>query len=456
MNRIQFTHREPIGSSTYPMPDETLDQIATTGALERPLAWAPTTLYLHIPFCDQICSFCGFNKFVSSEEIKARYVTALKQEIAHYADTVAARSAKFEAVYLGGGTPNALSAEQLAEVLTALRESFDVDPSCEITCEGTPMNFDDERNDALLAGGVTRVSAGIQTYDRAIRLQQLHMRQGKEELLGYVETIANAFANFNLDLIFNLPGQTDEIWHDDLETAIASPATHLTIYPLVLLEQTIFYTDYVRKGLHLAPSQSREIDLFEWTQDRLASAPFGAGRYTVRDWARPGHACRYIQANAECANVLALGAGAHGFFGGYTYRNKKAIARYVDDCNAGILPVAGQRFLTSSELMERFTVMGLRQTTLDVSPFDRRFGIEWTSVFGEKLDALVRDGYVVVHGSKISYTPLGLVWANNIRSYFETRRGASVGYSDTASIGKSGKDHYSEISRVKATDAETA
>jgi oxygen-independent coproporphyrinogen-3 oxidase len=154
--------------------------------------------------------------------------------------------------------------------------------------------------------------------------------------------------------------------------------------------------------------------------------------------------------------VLAFGAGAHGFVGGYTYRNIKNIAHYVDAATNSDLPLAAQRFCEDKELMQRFMVMGLRRLDFELREFDERFGVRWQDIFGTKIRDLVDGDYIALEGTTIRYTDRGLTWANNVRSYFESGEGHVVGYSDTPSIGESGKDHYGKISRVKATDAETA
>ena len=449
---LKFDLREPIGSSTYPMPDNAVDYPRTMSALDQPPAADKTasTLYIHIPFCDQICSFCSFNKSVSSEDTKSQYVKALLKEMEAYGRKRHVQNLKIDAVYLGGGTPNSLSPGDLTKVLSGLHTHFPLTKDCEITCEGTPQNFTPERNQALLAGGVNRVSAGIQTFDKSIRIAHLHMNDGKDDLLRYVEGIKRDFKNFNLDMIYNLPKQTDAIWQDDLATAIAMGSKHLTIYPLVLLEKTIFYTDYVKNGVHAPPDQDREIELFNWSLQKMSGSEFTT-YYSVRDWAKPGHESRYIRMNAECNQIVALGAGAHGYLAGQTYRNVRATNKYIasllqDDA----LPLEAQRFCTAEEEMQRYMVMGLRLNAFDTAPFEQKFGKPLAEVFGDKVETIVQSGYMTREDSKLHHTHEGLIWGNNLRTYFEGSKGTSVGYTDTTSIGETGKDHYSKITRIKA------
>lgn len=454
--KVSFTQREPIGSSTYPMPNKEpnfdfINAKLKDSCLEKNRV---STLYVHIPFCDQLCSFCGFNKFLSPEEQKEQYVVNLIEEMRMYANTTYVQTLDIQAIYLGGGTPNSLSCNQLERILNFLTSNFPLSNGCEITCEGTPTNLD--RIFVLKYYGCNRISVGIQTFNKEIRQEHLRMGQGKEELLQSIETIQGNFDTFNLDLIYNLPNQTDEIWHDDIETVLKTKATHLTLYPLVLLEKTPFYSDFVKKEKYPAPNQAREIDLFNWSIDRLDKTEF-KHRYSVRDWAKKGNHCRYVHLNAEDNQVLAFGAGAHGYLAGTTYRTHRMLKNYSSEIvDKKRFPLEGQRICTDNELMQRYVVMGLRLLKRDMRPFEQKFGINWKEVFAEKAEVMQNSGYITINGDMIEFTREGNIWANNVRTYFEEEKGLSVGYTDTVSIGSSGRDHYSSISRIKvAADAET-
>lgn len=218
-----------------------------------------------------------------------------------------------------------------------------------------------------------------------------------------------------------------------------------------MLEKTPFYFDFVKKEKYPAPDQSREIDLFNWSVERLDKTEF-KHRYSVRDWAKKGNHCRYICLNAEDNQVLAFGAGAHGYLAGTTYRTHRMLENYSSEIlDKKRFPLEGQCVCTNDELMQRYMVMGLRLLRLDMRPFEQKFGISWKEVFAKKVEILQNSGYVSIDGDIVEFTREGNIWANNARTYFEGKKGLSVGYTDTVSIGSSGKDHYSSISRIKAT-----
>jgi oxygen-independent coproporphyrinogen-3 oxidase len=232
---------------------------------------------------------------------------------------------------------------------------------------------------------------------------------------------------------------------------MASGSKHLTVYPLVLLENTIFYSDYVKNGRYEAPDQTRELELFNWSLEAIGDSSY-TNNYSVRDWAKSGYECRYIKLNAECSQIIALGAGAHGYLVGQTYRNIRATHQYISSLlDSDRLPLEAQRFCTPEEEMQRYMVMGLRLNVLDIEPFKMRFGRSLDDVFGDEVNILVQSGYLERRGNELHHTHEGLVWANNLRTYFERSKAKTVGYTDTTGIGETGKDHYSRITRIKAS-----
>lgn len=447
--QITYDIREPIGSSTYPKPDRKEDVPLFLTRLNLPSEEKlrdKSTLYIHIPFCDQICSFCGFNKYKSTDDKKEHYLKALHEEIKRYASTPYVQSLRFKAVYIGGGTPTSLSPNQLGDVLDWTHKYFNIDEGAEISCEGTPSSFSPEMISALKTHNVTRVSAGIQTFNRELRESHLNLPEGKKELLQYIDTIQNNFDNFNLDLIYNLPGQSDEIWFDDLSTMLSTKVSHLTLYPYVLLDKTRFYSQTIKTNQYELPTLARELDLFNKTLDFMESTRMD-NRYTIRDWAQANKACQYVYLNAMSSPLLALGAGSFGYLAGCTYQNTRSLSLYGSQLqDEQSQPIEGVKICSEEDKKRRFMVMGLRLQALDMTKFDELFACDWKPMFGDLVQDLISSGYLTLIGQRLSFTREGLVWANNIRSEFEgEQQNSSVGY-DTNSIASSGKSHYQEVS----------
>ena len=441
MQTINFTKREPIGSSTFPMPNDVVDFKKTMSILGKANVDTKqiSAMYIHIPFCDQICSFCIFNRQVSPGELKAKYVEALMKELEMYGKMNYIKSLKVCAIYIGGGTPNCLTSKQLCAILKTIKMHIPLTKNCEITCEGVPHNFTDEILNGLVENGVNRISMGVQTFNKSIRTEHLLMNQSKEDVIACIERVKANVPNFNIDMIYNLPNQTNEIWEDDLETAISCGSKHLTIYPLVLLEKARLYSQYVKMNKCPIPDQEKEIRLFKYTVERLKKTRF-TNQYSVRDWAEPVYNCKYIQLSAEYTDILGIGAGAHGYLSNYTYRNAGSPSEYISLVrDSKELPLAAQRFCTLEEAMRRYLVMGLRLSEIALEPFEKMFKKKLRDVFEKEIGLLEKSGYIEVDDNRIKFTDKGNIWSNNVRTFFEN------------DVLECTDEYYASITRVKAS-----
>ncbi len=169
-------------------------------------------VYLHIPFCATHCTFCGFYQNRFNEDACAHYTDALIREIEREADSVLHQSAPIHAVYFGGGTPSALSAHDLARIITTLREKLPLAPDCEITIEGRVLNFDAERIDACLDAGANRFSIGIQSFNSKIRKKMARTSDGPTAIAFMESLVKRDRAAVVCDLLFGLPGQDAQTW----------------------------------------------------------------------------------------------------------------------------------------------------------------------------------------------------------------------------------------------------
>lgn len=169
-------------------------------------------IYLHIPFCATHCTFCGFYQNRFNEDACAHYTDALIREIEMEADSVLHQSAPIHAVYFGGGTPSALSAHDLARIITTLREKLPLAPDCEITIEGRVLNFDAERIDGCLDAGANRFSIGIQSFNSKIRKKMARTSDGPTAIAFMESLVKRDQAAVVCDLLFGLPGQDAQTW----------------------------------------------------------------------------------------------------------------------------------------------------------------------------------------------------------------------------------------------------
>jgi len=283
----------------------------------HPVPWPPRSAYLHIPFCHRRCFYCDFPVVPLGDRAGAAsgqsgaasiaaYLALLQREIA-----LAPEGPPLSTIYFGGGTPSLLLPAQVSDLLAELAGHFGLAPGAEITLELDPASFDRARLEAYLAAGVNRVSLGGQSFDDAV-LASLGRRHRRSDLLAATRWLAQArlqggLASWSLDLIQAVPGQTTELWREQLRLAIAVGAPHLSVYDLSIEPGTVFAWREQRGELSL-PDADLAADLMELTAAELAAA--GYGHYEVSNYARPGHASRHNRVYWSGAGWWGFGMGA--------------------------------------------------------------------------------------------------------------------------------------------------
>ncbi|MFT3848656.1 MAG: radical SAM family heme chaperone HemW [Propionivibrio sp.] len=263
----------------------------------------PLSLYVHIPWCVQKCPYCDFNSHEARGGIpEAEYIAALIADLESALPLVWGR--KVSSVFFGGGTPSLLSGAGLDELLTAIRMRLPLLPDTEITLEANPGTVEAAKFAAFRAAGINRLSLGIQSFNPA-HLKALGRIHDGDEARGAIEIAAAHFDNFNLDLMYGLPGQTLDEALRDVDTALAFAPTHLSCYQLTLEPNTAFAA-----RPPTLPESDVCADMQEAIEARLAAAGFT--HYETSAFARPGRQCRHNLNYWTFGDYLGIGAGAHG------------------------------------------------------------------------------------------------------------------------------------------------
>ena len=263
----------------------------------------PLSLYVHIPWCVQKCPYCDFNSHQARGEIpEADYVGALIADLESSLPLVWGR--KVSSIFFGGGTPSLLSGAALETLLTALRTLLPLTPDAEITLEANPGTVESAKFAAFRDAGINRLSLGIQSFNAA-HLKALGRIHDDRQARRAIEIAAQHFDNFNLDLMYGLPGQTLEQALDDVDTALAFAPTHLSCYQLTLEPNTAFAA---------APPVLPDPDVCADMQDAIEARLAGAGfiHYETSAFAQPGRHCRHNVNYWTFGDYLGIGAGAHG------------------------------------------------------------------------------------------------------------------------------------------------
>ena len=286
----------------------------------------PRAAYVHIPFCTQICHYCDFSKVFIKNQPVDDYLRALLTEIRAY------EPGPVDTLYIGGGTPSALSAAQLEFLLEGLASIFDISQVQEWTLEANPGDLSQDKIEVMAKAGLNRISLGVQTFnDRELR-QIGRMHQEKDIYENIDRLKAAGFHNISIDLIYALPNQTMEQVKTNVQKALALDIPHMSLYSLILENHTVFMNRMRRGQLNL-PQEDLEVDMFHYIINSLKEA--GYDHYEISNFCRPGYESRHNLMYWDNAEYYGLGAGASGYLNGVRYRNHGPIRHYLNAVEAG-------------------------------------------------------------------------------------------------------------------------
>ncbi|MCZ2809826.1 radical SAM family heme chaperone HemW [Modestobacter sp. VKM Ac-2979] len=326
------------------------------------LPTTPFGLYVHVPFCATRCGYCDFNTYTSDElgpgANRSEYAGTAIAELRLAAEVLGPDRPPVQTVFVGGGTPTLLPAQDLVAVMDAVRELFPVAPDVEVTTEANPESVTPESLATLRAGGFTRISLGMQSAaEHVLAVLDRRHTPGRAVQAAH-EARAAGFEHVNLDLIYGAPGETDADWQASLDAVLAAPVDHVSAYALIV-EQGTRLARRVARGELPMPDDDVLADRYEMADRTFGTA--GLGWYEVSNWARDRAArCRHNELYWANANWWGIGPGAHSHVGGLRWWNVKHPAAYADRLAAGLHPAADSELLTPADQALETVMLGLR------------------------------------------------------------------------------------------------
>jgi oxygen-independent coproporphyrinogen-3 oxidase len=405
---LPWRNRRPVAESDIPAIWARL--MSEPGRSRRRLA------YIHIPFCANHCLFCAFYRNAYTAAAAGAYADCVVAEIEREADQHGVRDDAIEAVYLGGGTPSALSAGDLTRILDAVRRCLPLAPDCEITLEGRIIHFDDEKIDACIAAGVNRISVGVQTFDTAVRRRQ-GRRASKEQAVRFLAGIRdrNKVA-LVVDLLYGLPGQTEEVWREDLRIVASLTPDGVDLYGLNLIPGTPLHHAVAAGKLH--PTTLQDLGaMYEAGVAFLGEA--GWQQISNSHWGRtPRERNVYNLRIKEGADCLAYGSGAGGILGRYGYSVAGNLQQYAADIAAGRKPLDGMSISDDLAPARHHVTAGLEVGRLDLTGLILPHIPDARALFAPLLEQWQRAGLVELDGDTVQLTVAGRFWYGNLIAAF--------------------------------------
>jgi len=366
----------------------------------------PVFLYVHVPFCEVLCPFCSFHRVKHRDDKARTYFAALRREIRHYHE----RGFRFSGVYVGGGTPT-VNPPELCETLALLRELSPID---DISVETNPKDLRPEVLDSLAAVGVQRLSVGVQSFDDGLlREMERYEKYGSStEIRERLAYAASRFRTLNVDMIYNLPHQTEAMLEADLEAVLEGPANQVSFYPL-MTSATVERKMGKAMGL---PDRSRLRRYYGRVLARLRPEFTASSAWCFN---RGGHGIdEYV---VQSPDYVGLGSGAFGNLGGRVYASTFSLRSYVERIERGLSGVTGERTLGPREQMRYDLLMRLFGLKLEREWVRSRYGTRFERALWPELTALKAIGAVLEDERGWRLTDRGMfIWVQMMSAFFES------------------------------------
>ncbi|HFH6768976.1 TPA: radical SAM family heme chaperone HemW [Streptococcus agalactiae] len=369
----------------------------------------PTSAYVHIPFCTQICYYCDFSKvFIKNQPVDA-YLQALIREFRSYDIT------ELRTLYIGGGTPTSISAVQLDYLLTELIRDLNLNTLEEFTIEANPGDLTVDKIEVLQKSAVNRVSLGVQTFNDK-HLKRIGRSHNEAQIYSTIDALKTAgFQNISIDLIYALPGQTMDDVRSNVAKALSLNIPHLSLYSLILEHHTVFMNKMRRGKLHL-PTEDLEAEMFEYIIFEMERNGFE--HYEISNFTKPGFESRHNLMYWDNVEYYGVGAGASGYLDGIRYRNRGPIQHYLKGVSEGNARLS-EEVLSKNEMMEEELFLGLRKKEgVSIGKFEQKFGTSFEKRYGQIVQELQSDGLLKENNGFIQMTKKGLFLGDTVAEKF--------------------------------------
>lgn len=371
-------------------------------------------LYIHVPFCHKKCLYCDF--FSGGTRV-ARWNDYCKAIINELKERVDELPSSVSSIYFGGGTPSAMPDDRLAALLCDIRSVIGkrLTTDAEITLEANPEDVSDARARAWRDSGFNRLSLGIESFEDNL-LSAMGRNHSGVQARKALDTLASYFDNVSADLIFGLPGQSEEQWQRDVRTIISYNPAHISAYCLMFEEGTAF-THLQKTGRLAAPDEMLVLRMFAHLSDALRQA--GYLRYEISNYSHPGMHSRHNSLYWTGAPYLGLGPSAHSYDGERKRRAnprdlKGYYSRFASDTVSGV-PFYSEERLSDTELMEEFLMLRLRRREgFNPQEFKSQFGAEEWVRIQKRMDRLMKDGLLEYDSGNVRLSEAGIMKSDGV------------------------------------------
>jgi putative oxygen-independent coproporphyrinogen III oxidase len=370
--------------------------------------------YIHIPFCEHICHYCDFNKVFLKGQPVDEYLQALEEEMMLTLSVTP--SNEVQSIFVGGGTPTALSVSQLERLCKMIQDHLSFNENVEFTFEANPGDLSTDKLKVLYESGVNRLSFGVQTFNNDL-LKKIGRSHEAKDVYHSVDAAKRiGFDNISLDLIYSLPGQTIEDFKQTLDISFSLETTHFSGYSLIIEPKTVFY-QLMKKGKLSIPDEDEEAAMYEMLIEEMEK--HGYPQYEISNFAKKGYESHHNLTYWNNEPYYGFGAGAHSYVNGVRRSNYGPLKKYMGPIEKGLLPLMEEHAVTKKEMWEEEMFLGLRKTKgVSIDHFSQKFGESPLVLFKDEISQLVEKKLLNVSDGYISLTYRGRFLGNEVFQAF--------------------------------------
>jgi oxygen-independent coproporphyrinogen-3 oxidase len=367
-------------------------------------------IYIHIPFCKVACHYCDFH-FSTNLNHQSDLIQCINEELKLQRQYPG--SEKIETIYFGGGTPSLMSEGQLNSILDHISSLFNIASDAEITMEVNPDDLSDEKLDVIKRAGVNRLSIGIQTFDDELLKFLNRPHNGQAAIRSFMAARDKGFSNISIDLIYAIPGMTDQRWAADIQQACALKPEHISSYSLTIEEKTVF-GKWSKSGKLISITDDTAAAQLEMLVEKLAED--GYEQYEVSNFSQRGFESRHNSSYWKGATYLGVGPSAHsynGFSRQYNVNNNHA---YIKGIQSGIIPFESET-LTRQDHINEYLLTGLRtRWGCDTVLLKEKFNYDLLATNADYVRNLLDNRLAIFENKQLILTKAGKRLADKISS----------------------------------------
>ncbi len=367
-----------------------------------------TALYIHIPFCDKVCTYCDFHKEIASLEKQEKYINSLIIELINHQNEYH----NLKTIYLGGGTPSSLSISLLKTLFETIKTLINLANIEEYTIETNPNDITLAKARLFKEAGIDRVSIGVQSFNDH-HLAFLGRTHHKSDVLTSIKNLREVgITNINIDMMFSLVNQTMEELTEDIQEVTSLPVKHISYYSLILEEKTKLYYLYMQKKISMNDEDTEAL-MYNKVIDELTKNGFY--QYEISNFSKKGNETLHNLVYWKNKEYLGLGSGAHSLYNGKRFSNVRSVMKYTKSIAETNQPLIEEYPV---EALREELIMGLRLIEgIDINEINHKYQVDLLTLYPEIYQYL-HEKLLKLDENKLSFTRKGLMLGNLVFSIF--------------------------------------